>query len=144
MDTTSGLSTRPGYEVESSALLTRSGHTHTISDNRFLVESELSNFHLDLPASCSKTESLEVFLEVVQMDALPLTQLTVLKHSRIRSILTPTSAEGKRERKSIYISPFCIKVHTKRSGMESHSFTCKQHHACLSFLAFTRCHHHSN
>jgi len=26
----------------------------------------------------------------------------------------------------------------------SHSFTCKQHHACLSFMAFTRCHHHSN
>ena len=25
----------------------------------------------------------------------------------------------------------------------SHSFTCKQHHACLSFVAFTRCHHHS-
>jgi len=22
--------------------------------------------------------------------------------------------------------------------------TCKQHHACLSFVAFTRCHHHSN
>ena len=26
----------------------------------------------------------------------------------------------------------------------SHSFTCKQRHACLSFVAFTRCHHHSN
>jgi len=26
----------------------------------------------------------------------------------------------------------------------SHSFTCKQYHACLSFVAFTRCHHHSN
>ena len=26
----------------------------------------------------------------------------------------------------------------------SHSFTCKQHHACLSVMAFTRCHHHSN
>jgi len=26
----------------------------------------------------------------------------------------------------------------------SHSFTCKQHHACLSFVAFTRCRHHSN
>ena len=26
----------------------------------------------------------------------------------------------------------------------SHSFTCKQHHACLSFVAFTRCHHHSS
>jgi len=26
----------------------------------------------------------------------------------------------------------------------SHSFTCKQHHACLSFVAFTRYHHHSN
>ena len=26
----------------------------------------------------------------------------------------------------------------------SRSFTCKQHHACLSFVAFTRCHHHSN
>ena len=23
-------------------------------------------------------------------------------------------------------------------------FTCKQHHACLSFVAFTRCRHHSN
>ena len=23
-------------------------------------------------------------------------------------------------------------------------FTCKQHHACLSFVAFTRCHHRSN
>ena len=26
----------------------------------------------------------------------------------------------------------------------SHSFTCKQHHASLSFVAFTRCRHHSN
>ena len=26
----------------------------------------------------------------------------------------------------------------------SHRFTRKQHHACLSFVAFTRCHHHSN
>jgi len=26
----------------------------------------------------------------------------------------------------------------------SHSFTCKQHCACLSFVAFTRCRHHSN
>ena len=26
----------------------------------------------------------------------------------------------------------------------SHSFSCKQHHACLSFVAFTRCHHRSN
>ena len=26
----------------------------------------------------------------------------------------------------------------------SHSFTCKQHHTCLSFVAFIRCHHHSN
>jgi len=23
----------------------------------------------------------------------------------------------------------------------SHSFTCKQHHTCLSFVALTRCHH---
>ena len=51
--------------------------------------------------------------------------------------------KGKKERKSIYIAPFCTKVHTKRSGMDL-SFTCKQHHACLSFVAFTRCHHHSN
>jgi len=26
----------------------------------------------------------------------------------------------------------------------SHSFTCKHHHVCLSFVVFTRCHHHSN
>jgi len=50
-----------------------------------------------------------------------------------------------KERKSIYIAPFCTKVRTKRSGMDRwHSFTCKQHHACLSFVAFTRCHHHIN
>jgi len=28
------------------------------------------------------------------------------------------------ERNSIYIAPFCTKVHTKRSGMD-HSFACK-------------------
>ena len=49
-----------------------------------------------------------------------------------------------KERKSIYIAPFRTKVHTKRSGMDHTVFTCKQHHACLSFVAFTRCRHHSN
>jgi len=48
-----------------------------------------------------------------------------------------------KERKSIYIAPFCTKVH-KALRHGSRSFTCKQHHACLSFVAFTRCHHHSN
>jgi len=54
-----------------------------------------------------------------------------------------TLKEGK-ERKSINIAPFRTKVHTKRSGMDHTVFACKQHHACLSFVAFTRCRHHSN
>jgi len=33
-------------------------------------------------------------------------------------VMSATCKEGKQERKSIYIAPFCIKVHTKRSGMD--------------------------
>jgi len=58
-----------------------------------------------------------------------------------RPILQQSSGGWRKERKSIYIAPFCTKVHIKRSGMD-HSFTCKQHHACLSFAAFTRRNHH--
>ena len=48
-----------------------------------------------------------------------------------------------KERKSIY-SAFLHEGTHKALRHGSHSFTCKQHHACLSFVAFTRCHHHSN
>ena len=42
-----------------------------------------------------------------------------------------------KERKSIYIAPFYYTVH-KALRHGSHSFTCKLHHACLSFVAFAR------
>ena len=32
--------------------------------------------------------------------------------------ITDQFSKGKKERKSIYIAPFCAKVHTKRSGMD--------------------------
>jgi len=53
--------------------------------------------------------------------------------------------EKGKERNSIYIALFCTKVHTKRSGMDHTVLPANnKHHACLSFVAFTRCRHHSN
>jgi len=45
----------------------------------------------------------------------------------IRLTSALTSHKTKRKRKTIYIALFCTKVHT--------SFTCKQYHACLSFVS---------
>jgi len=42
---------------------------------------------------------------------------------------------GKRERKSIYIAPFMQYVYLTTLRHGSRSFTCKLHHACLSFVS---------
>jgi len=42
--------------------------------------------------------------------------------------------KGKRKEHSIYVAPFCMHTH-KALRHWSHSFTCKQHHACLSFVS---------
>ena len=39
------------------------------------------------------------------------------------------------ERKSIYIAPFIVRIVSRRSDMDHNSFTCKLHHACLSFVS---------
>ena len=49
--------------------------------------------------------------------------------------------EGKEE---YLYSAFLHQGTLKALRRGSHSFTCKQHHACLSFVAFTRCRHDSN
>ena len=50
-----------------------------------------------------------------------------------------------KERKEVYLySALFVATTLKALRRGSHSFTCKQHHACLSFMAFTRCRHHSN
>jgi len=49
-----------------------------------------------------------------------------------------------KERKSIYIAPFCIKVHAKRSGMDHTVLLANNTMPAFPFVAFTRCHHHSN
>jgi len=51
--------------------------------------------------------------------------------------------KGKGKEQYLY-SAFLHQGTHKAPRHGSHSFTCKQHHACLSFVAFTRCHHHSN
>jgi len=40
-----------------------------------------------------------------------------------------------KERKSIYIAPFIYYVYLIVLRHGSHSFTCKLHHACLSFVS---------
>jgi len=45
------------------------------------------------------------------------------------------SAKGKERRKSIYIAPFIYYVHLKALRHGSHSYTCKLHHACFSFVS---------
>ena len=58
---------------------------------------------------------------------------------------TPSLAHRKEKGKEEYLySAFLHQGTHKALRHGSHSFTCKQHHACRSFMAFTRCHHHSN
>jgi len=40
----------------------------------------------------------------------------------------------RKERKTIYIAPFILRIVSKRSDID-HSFTCKLHHACFSFVS---------
>ena len=55
-----------------------------------------------------------------------------------------TKNEPKRKGKEEYLySAFLHQGTHKALRHGSHSFTCRQHHACLSFVAFTRCHHHT-
>jgi len=60
---------------------------------------------------------------------------------RLRSICVRQKGKGKEE---YLCSAFSHQGTSKALRHGSHSFTCKQHHACLSFVAFTRCHNHSN
>ena len=56
-----------------------------------------------------------------------------------------TTRDHERKGKEEYLySAFLHQGTYKALRHGSHSFTCKQHHSCLSFVAFTRCHHHSN
>jgi len=54
------------------------------------------------------------------------------------------ASTGKKKGRVFIYSAFLHQGTHKALKHGSHSFTCKQHHACLSFVAFTRCHHHSN
>jgi len=51
-------------------------------------------------------------------------------------------AKGK-ERKSIYIAPFCTKAHTKRSGMDHTVLPANNTMPAFPSSAFTRCHPHN-
>jgi len=49
-----------------------------------------------------------------------------------------------KERKSIYIAPFCTKVHTKRSGMDHTVVPGNNTVPAFASWAFTRWHHHND
>jgi len=49
-----------------------------------------------------------------------------------------------KERKSIYIVPFCTKVHTKRSGIDHTVLPANNAMPAFPSWAFTRWHHHNN
>ena len=53
------------------------------------------------------------------------------------------AVKGK-ERKSIYIAPFCTKVHTERSGMDHTVLPANNTMPAFPSWAFTRWHHHNN
>ena len=57
--------------------------------------------------------------------------------SHLGSITAQHSSKRKgKERKSIYIAPILVHTHTLKALRHgSHSFTCKQHHTCLSFVS---------
>jgi len=54
-----------------------------------------------------------------------------------------TVKEKGKERKSIYIAPFCTKVHTKRSGMDHTVLPANNTMPAFPSWAFTRWHHHN-
>jgi len=63
------------------------------------------------------------------------------------SCTQPASESTSKERKGKEEYLYSVFLHQgthKALRHVSHSFTCKQHHACFSFVAFTRCHHRSN
>jgi len=60
------------------------------------------------------------------------------------STILPHMVKGKKRKEEYLYSAFLHQGTHKALRHGSHSFTCKQHHACLSLVAFTRCHHHSN
>ena len=64
------------------------------------------------------------------------------KSSRVVSIYWQ-GKERKGKEEYLY-SAFSHQGTSKALRHGSYSFTCKQHHACLSFVAFTRCHYHRN
>ena len=59
-------------------------------------------------------------------------------------VMAHLAVKGRKGKEEYLYSAFLHQGTHKVLRHGSHSFTCKQHHACLSFVAFTRCHHHSN
>ena len=64
--------------------------------------------------------------------------------STIRGKLSKLCKRKRKGKEEYLYSAFLHQSTHKALRHGQHSFTCKQHHACLSFVAFTRCHHHSN
>jgi len=63
-----------------------------------------------------------------------LSELTI-KHIRIMTTIMRWGHVKEKEKKYlIYIAPFILRIVSKYSDMD-HSFTCKLHHACLSFIS---------
>ena len=61
-----------------------------------------------------------------------------------RPLVTAALQKERKGKEEYLYSAFLHQGTHKALRYGSHSFTCKQQHACLSFEAFTRCHHHSN
>jgi len=66
----------------------------------------------------------------------------------VRNIRVSCCARGckgkEKERRSIYIAPFCTKVHTKCSGMDHTVLPANNTMPAFPSWAFTRWHHHNN
>jgi len=62
----------------------------------------------------------------------------------VETATTKALIRKEKERKSIYIAPFCTKVHTKRSGMDHTVLPANNTMPGFPSWAFTRWHHHNN
>ena len=65
------------------------------------------------------------------------------RHARSSQYFAPLSGGKRKERKSIYIAPFCTKVHTKLSGMDHRVLPANNTVPAFPSWAFTRWHHHN-
>ena len=103
-----------------------------------------NTFHQQQYISHKRTYSTACSNMISRQHVVPVQYISAMLFSFICMHYEHNNKGKEKERKSIYIAPFCTKVHTKRSGMDHTVLPANNTMPAFLSSAFTRCHHHSN